>query len=179
MTEELYAALKAMEGEESEPRKGNDRVNQAMTRHWCEAMQDANPLYRDEGLARSLGYGGAIAPAAMIQAYCTPVLWPESEAPPDPIFKAVQKCVAAGYSGSLGISIAYEFFQPLYPGDQIVYRIAFLSVSTQKTTRVGAGYFLTSRFSYRNQAGVPVCDQVLTVLQYQPQGEASQQGASQ
>lgn len=174
MSTELYALLKAMEGKESEPKAGNDRVNEAMIRHWCEAMQDANPAYTDESFARTGPYGGVIAPPTMVQAYCTPILWPKVETAPDPIFEAVQMCVEAGYSASLGISIGYEFLHPLRPGDQVVYTIKFLSVSPQKTTRAGTGYFLTSQYSYRNQSGTPVCEQQLVVLQYKPGSERKQ-----
>ena len=174
MSEELFAALKAMEGEESESRTGNDKVNEAMIRHWCEAMQDANPLYSNKDFAKASQYGGVILPPTMVQAYCIPPLWPKIETPPDPLFKAVRTCVEAGYSASLGISISYEFFHPLYPGDQIVYRIKFLAVSPQKTTRVGTGYFLTSQYSYYNQASMPICKQLLTVFQYKPDSQTRQ-----
>jgi uncharacterized protein len=174
MSEALYQALKALEGAESEPRHGNDRVNEAMIRHWCEAMQDANPLYSNKGFAQVHGYRGMVAPPTMIQAYCTPPLWPKAEGPPDPIFLAVQKCVEAGYSASLGISVAYEFLNPLHPGDEIVYTIELLTVSPLKTTRVGTGYFLTSQYSYRNQTGLPACRQLLTVFQYEPGSQTRQ-----
>jgi len=174
MSEVLYQALKALEGTESEPRHGNDRINEAMIRHWCEAMQDANPLYSNKDFAKASQHRGIIAPPTMTQAYCTPPLWPKSEAPPDPIFQAVQKCVEAGYAASLGISMAYEFLHPLHPGDEIIYTIKLLSVSPLKTTRVGTGYFLTSQYSYRNQNGLPACRQILTVLQYEPGSQIRQ-----
>ena len=168
MSDELYAHLKALEGTESKPRTGNDRVNEAMIRHWCEAIQDANPLYSDKDFAQANGFRGTVAPLTMVQAYCTPPLWPKTETAADPIFEAVRKCTENGYSASLGISIAYEFLHPLYPGDEVVYMIKLLSVSPRKTTRVGTGYFLTSQYSYRNQTGQPTCNQLLTVFQYQP-----------
>jgi acyl dehydratase len=166
--DELYALLKAMEGTESKPRTGNDSVNEAMIRHWCEAMQDSNPLYSNKDFAESHGYRGIVAPPTMVQAYCTPPLWPKAETPPDPIFEAVRKCTENGYSASLGISITYEFLYPLHPGDQVVCTIRLVSVSPRKTTRVGTGYFLTSQYAYRNQTGLAICNQSLTVFQYEP-----------
>jgi uncharacterized protein len=168
-----YALLKAMEGTESKPRAGNDKVNEAMIRHWCEALQDGNPLYSNEDFARASQHGGVIAPPTMIQAYCTPPLWPNIETPPDPIFQAVQTCVEAGYTASLGISVKYEFLHHLHPGDQIVYTIKLLSVSPLKTTRVGTGYFLTSQYTYYNQTGVSICNQLLTIFQYEPSSKTS------
>ncbi len=79
MSESLYEDLKNLEGTESEPRPGNDRVNEAMIRHWCEATQDANAVYTDKSYAEATPYKGVIAPPTMIQAYCTPSLWPPAE----------------------------------------------------------------------------------------------------
>ncbi|MBM3133134.1 MAG: MaoC family dehydratase [Chloroflexi bacterium] len=168
MTEELYAALKAMEGEESEPRKANDRVSEAMIRHWCEALEDPNPLYTDDEFAKASEYGGVVAPPTMIQAYCVPPLWPPYEGPPPPIFKAVQRCVDAGYPATVGISHEYEFLRPLLPGDEITFQLKFVSVSAPKKTKLGTGYFLTSQYTYRNQRHEIVCRQWMTVYQYKP-----------
>lgn len=170
MSEALYQALKALEGTESEPRPGNDRVNEAMIRHWCEAMQDSNPAYTGRGYAAAGPYNGIIAPPTMVQAYCTPPLWPQAEARPDPIFRAVRTCVEAGYSASLGVSMSYEFLEALRPGDALTFRVKLLSVTRPKTTRAGTGHFLAAQYSYFNHTGTLVCRQVLTVFQYLPGG---------
>ena len=46
-----------------------DPVNQAMIRHWVEAMGDFNPVYVDEAAARAAGFPGIIAPPTMLQAW--------------------------------------------------------------------------------------------------------------
>lgn len=78
MSESLYQDLKNLEGTESEPRPGNDRVSEAMIRHWCEVMQDANPVYTDRSCAEATVRRWTIAPPTMVQAYFTPPLWPPS-----------------------------------------------------------------------------------------------------
>ncbi len=168
MSGNLYQSLKSLEGGESELRTGNDRVNDAMIRHWCEAMQDANPLYTDKDYAENSCWKRIIAPPTMVQAYCTPPLWPKIETNPDPVFLAVRTCVEAGYCSSLGVSMSYEFLHPLHPGDQVMYKIKLLSVTPEKSTRVGTGHFLAAAYSYCNDKDVPVCRQVLTVFQYCP-----------
>ncbi len=168
MTADLYAALKAMEGEESPPYTANDPVCRAMIRHWCEAHEDPNPLYMNEAYAKSGPYGGIIAPPTMIQAYCTPRLWPPSDISPTPIFRAVEKCASAGYTATVGISYEYEFLEPLYPGDTITFQLKLERVSAEKKTRLGTGYFITSLYTYRNQHGKIVCRQWMTVYQYRP-----------
>ncbi len=51
------------------PDVAKDAVNEAMIRHWCDAMGDANPIYTDaEAAARSV-HGGLVAPPTMMQAW--------------------------------------------------------------------------------------------------------------
>lgn len=166
MSEELHRALQDMVGEESEPRKSNDDVNRAMIRHWCESLRLDNPLYCDDEYARDAGYDGIIMPPTMIQAYCVPVLWPESAAPVDPIYRASRMCDEFGYPATVGVSFEYEFFLPMYPGDDLYWTIQLASVSTEKTTRLGTGYFLTSRYSYTNQRNELITRQYMTVFNY-------------
>ena len=46
-----------------------DAVNQAMIRHWVEAMGDENPVYGSDEAARADGFDGVIAPPTMLQAW--------------------------------------------------------------------------------------------------------------
>ena len=46
-----------------------DAVNEAMIRHWCEAMGDRNPAYLDAEAARRTVHGGIVAPPVMLQAW--------------------------------------------------------------------------------------------------------------
>jgi len=61
MSQEVYEKLLAMVGEEAGPFEAPNAVNEAMIRHWCEAMEDGNPLYSDEEYAKKSKYGGIIA----------------------------------------------------------------------------------------------------------------------
>ncbi|MFC2027295.1 MaoC family dehydratase N-terminal domain-containing protein [Chloroflexota bacterium] len=168
MSYQVDDVLKAMIGEVSQVLKSNDDVNKAMIRHWCEALEDNNPLYTDEGYSKKSEYGSIIMPPAMVQSHCLPVMWPKKQTPPDPLAKAMKICTEAGYSAIVGISISYEFYRPLYPGDQIRYRIKLANASSEKTTKLGQGYFVTSEYSYTNQNGEAISTQFLTVLAYKP-----------
>ena len=96
---DAFEELQGMVGQESELRRCKDDVNKAMIRHWCEAMEDGNPLYTDEAYAKQSKYGGIIAPPQMVQAFSTPALWPKGEGKPDPFAAAVKKMGDAGYFG--------------------------------------------------------------------------------
>ena len=52
----LLEKLKAFEGREASAAEvGPDPVNQAMIRHWVEAIGDENPVYTDEAAAVLVG----------------------------------------------------------------------------------------------------------------------------
>ncbi len=145
-------------------------TNKPMIRHWCEAMEDGNPVYTDEKYARTTKYGGIIAPPQMAQAYCIPVLWPKKELPPDPLAKSCNMMDKAGYFGVVATTTTHEYFKPMKPGDRLNYTIKLIKVSDEKTTRMGTGCFITAEYTYKNQDGEVVCKQPFTVMKFKPTG---------
>ena len=67
---------RALIGKESEPVHAPDEVSKSMIRHFCEMMEDPNPLYTDEEYAKNSKYGGIIAPPQMLMVWCMPRMWP-------------------------------------------------------------------------------------------------------
>ena len=67
--DEFLAALKAFEGREIGGLVGPDAVNQAMIRHWVQAMGDTNPVYTDPEAAAASVHGEIDRPAVMLQAW--------------------------------------------------------------------------------------------------------------
>ncbi len=165
----VYEKLSAMVGEESAPKRGVDPVNQAMIRHWCEAMQDGNPLYTDEKIAKANGYASIIAPPQMVQAYSMSPQWPKSEEEPDPLGKAVKMMKDAGYYGIVATTTSQEYFEPMYPGDLIFQKVKLANVSPEKKTRLGKGHFVTAEQTYSNQNDELICIQSFTVLIFKPE----------
>ncbi len=168
MSQDVYDSVLAMVGREAGPFMAPDEVNKPMIRHWCEAMQDGNPLYSDKEYAKQSKYGDIVAPPQMVQALCMPPLWPRKEHT-DPQAKAVMMMMDAGYTGVVATTTSQEYFKPMRLGDQLSYTIKFVSVSPEKTTRLGTGHFLTSEYTYRNQNDEVVCIQPFTVLMFKPQ----------
>ena len=166
----VFEDLKAMVGEEAGPFAANDPVNKPMVRHWCEGMEDGNPLYTDEEYAMTTKYEGIIAPPQMVQAYCVPLLWPKKSTPPHPLAKASDMMDAAGYFGVVATTTSYEFFTPMRPGDNLSYTIKLDKVSDEKTTRMGTGCFITVVYTYLNQKGEIVCKQPFTIMKFKPAG---------
>jgi len=116
---EFYEELKADVGREGPRLVAVDEVCRPMIRHWCEAMQDGNPLYTDEEYARKSKYGGIIAPPTMVLTWTMPPLWPPTDRPPHPFEQYLEKLDKAGFYGILFTNVAQKYLRPLFPGDHI------------------------------------------------------------
>src|SRR5438309_12106818 len=76
---ELHEQLLGFVGKRAgAPFKGWDAVNQAMIRHWCDAVGDRNPVYTDREAAAASVHGQIVAPPTMLQAWTMKGLVPPS-----------------------------------------------------------------------------------------------------
>ncbi len=142
----LYERLTAYAGRPAATASsGKDPVNAPMIRHWCEAMGDTSPAYRGPG---------AVAPPTMLQAWTMRGLSPGPE-PDDgtgrsPAYDGLLRLLdGAGYTSVVATDCEQEYLQPLRPGDLITYDSVIESVSPRKTTKLGTGYFVTTRMNVR------------------------------
>ena len=163
---EFYEELKADVGREGPRLVAVDEVCKPMIRHWCEAMQDGNPLYTDEEYSRKSKYGGIIAPPTMVLTWTMPPLWPPTDRPPHPFEQYLEKLDKAGFYGILITNVAHKYSRPLFPGDHITFTYKVTDVSPEKKTSLGSGHFVTTTFIFTNQKGETVATQSLTVLKY-------------
>jgi len=166
MSPELYDELKAMVGEEGERITAADDVCKAMIRHWCEAMQDGNPLYTDEEYAKKSKYRSIIAPPQMLLTWTMPPLWPAGVRPKHPFEKFLEKLDKAGFFGILITNVSQKYIKPVFPGDHITFTYKVTDISPAKKTGLGMGHFVTTTFIFNNQKGETVGTQNLTVLKY-------------
>ncbi|MFH8394145.1 bifunctional MaoC family dehydratase N-terminal/OB-fold nucleic acid binding domain-containing protein [Streptomyces sp. NPDC018036] len=121
---------------------GRDPVNAPMIRHWCEAMGDTNPAYRGPD---------AVAPPTMLQAWTMSGLSGHTDRPGrsttyDELFALLD---GAGYTSVVATDCEQEYLRPLRPGDEITFDSMIESVSGLKTTKLGTGYFVTTRMDIR------------------------------
>ncbi len=165
----VYEKLKAMVGEASELIASVDKVDRATIRHWCEAIQDGNPMYTDEAYAENSKYKGIIAPPQMVQSYTMKPIWPKSEEKgTSPLGKAVDMMNEAGYFAVVATNTSHTYFAPMRPGDRIFQKVKLASVSPEKKTGLGTGHFVTVEQTYTNQKEEVVCVQSFTVLLFKP-----------
>ncbi|MCP4039649.1 MAG: MaoC family dehydratase [bacterium] len=158
---------------DAEPQLSPEPVNGTMIRHWVDAFDDRNPVYEDEAAAQSR-FGGVVAPPAMLQTWTMPR--PKIEgiaerggAPQDiEIDTPLSALDEAGYVGTLATNSELEFERYLKEGDHLRSSIVVESISDQKTTGLGRGYFVTWVTTYTDQDGEVVGRQLFRVLKFDP-----------
>ena len=159
MTEETIprAALDTMIGRPMGPAEGStapDPVNLPMIRHWVAAFDDHNPVYLDERAAAESRHGSVVAPPAMLQTWVmsTPSLEGIGErggAPRASDDSPLKIFDDAGFSGSLAVNSELTFERYLRLGETLTSSSEVESISEQKQTRLGLGYFITWVSTYR------------------------------
>ncbi len=162
--------IKQYEGGDFGPFLAWDAVNAPMIRHWCEAMGDTNPVYHDAEAAREQGHPGLVAPPAMMQAWI--MVGYGGERPPGSgegsAMAVLDVLKERGYTAVLGVNCEQEYHQYLEEGDQVYFRSTCESISDEKTTALGVGYFVTELSTFYNQRDEVVGTMRFRVLQYRP-----------
>jgi uncharacterized protein len=156
------------------PSLAPDPVNIPMIRHWVDALDDRNPVYLDEAVAKATRFGGIVAPPAMLQTWGMPR--PKIEgiaerggAPGEMRFdNPIRVLDEAGYVGTLATNSELEFVRYLRPGDHLTQSNEVESISQRKTTALGQGYFVTWVTTYRTTAGEVVGRQLFRILKFDP-----------
>ncbi|MFC1944934.1 MaoC family dehydratase [Chloroflexota bacterium] len=180
MSQSPYEEFQALIGQEGSSVTGPDEVCKEMIRHWCEAMEDTNPLYTDEEYAEKSKYGSIISPPMMVSSWSLEPVWPEGQemryqhpeklaqkGQLDPIDVVFDKLSEAGFFGTAATNNILEFTRPLVLGDRVTMSSRLASVSPEKKTRIGNGHFVTASLTYTNQRGETVCKQSLAIYPLQ------------
>ena len=157
----------------SGPSAAPDAVNVPMIRHWVDALDDRNPAY-DEHTAPSTRFGDIVAPPAMLQTWTMgrPTIegirergGSAGEVGDD---SPLAVLAAAGYKGTLATNSVLTFDRYLRVGDTLASDTSLESVSEQKHTGLGKGYFIAWSNNFYDRAGEPVGNQLFTVFKFAP-----------
>lgn len=148
-----------------------DPVNLPMIRHWVDAFDDQNPVYLDAAVAATTRFGGVVAPPAMLQTWtmARPIVQGLAErggsAQPmgDNVLTALD---AAGYTATRATNSELEFDRYLHIGDELSATTVLESISEEKVTALGTGFFVTWVSTYTDQRGDPVGRQRFRVLKF-------------
>ena len=115
-------------------------------------------------------HGGIVAPPAMLQAWILrgiEMASPESKYT-DGQIELGRLFVEAGYSSVVATNCEQEYLRYLRPGDRVVAETIFESISDEKATALGIGYFIDTRTVFRDQHGEEVGWMKFRILRFKP-----------
>ncbi len=179
-SEAFLRALRAFIGKPGAPEVARDPVNQPMIRHWCDAMDDANPAYLDAAFAARSVHGGIVAPPAMLNAWTMPGLPGRPPGRVDPAGEVYRALDEAGFTSVVATDSAHEYLRSLRIGD-LVHGVGEVEeVSDEKKTGLGVGHFVTTQTTYTTQSGEIVGRMRFRILKFKPgTGRAAAGNAAQ
>ncbi|MCY3891399.1 MAG: OB-fold domain-containing protein [bacterium] len=166
--EAFVAKLRKEVGNTGTPTIARDPVNQPMIRQWCDAMEDANPLYTDPDTASQGPHGEIVAPASMLNAWTMIGLIPRVNDPKDPASGVYAMLDEAGYVGVVATNCEHVYHRYLKLGDHLTGVVKLVDVSDEKQTALGIGHFVTTETEYHDQHGNHVGSMFFRILKFRP-----------
>ncbi len=165
---ELYAWV----GREiAPPTPALDRVNEPMIRHWCEVMGDTNPVYTNAEFAKKSNKKGLIAPPTMLQSWSMegyPMAFERDASKLDGQRQLHALFDRHGFTGVLGTNSDQEYLRDLHLGDLVVAHTVIHSISEEKATGMGVGYFIETKTTFSDQNNEVVGTIMFRVLKFKP-----------
>jgi uncharacterized OB-fold protein/acyl dehydratase len=165
---EFFKKLRSPIGATGTPNRARDAVNQAMIRHWCDAMEDANPNYTDPDAAAKGPHGEIVAPPTMLNAWTMLGNIPRPVDPNDPQGTVGRLLDDAGYIGVVATNCEHVYSRYLKLGDQLTGTLKLVDVSEEKQTGLGIGHFVTTETEYHDQNGDHVGSMFFRILKFRP-----------
>jgi len=141
-------------------------IEKGMIRRFVHAVDDPNPLWRDEEYAKKTKYGGIIAPPYLISAamFLTPPTDPKAPTgymgPPVPGMQFPKNV-----KGILDGGGEWEMFKPLKVGDVITSRTKLANIY-ERAGKMGKMYFYAAETNMVNQRNEQVAKATGTLILY-------------
>ena len=162
--------LQAFVGGDFGPFPAWDAVNAPMIRQWGEVMGEGNPIHTDPEAARQAGFADIVAPPSMLMVWT--MTGYGGKRPPGSgtgsAMAVLDVLREAGFPGIVAVNCEQDYARYLEVGDSVYFRSTCESISGQKQTGLGAGYFVTELSTFYNQRDEVVGTQRFRVLCYQP-----------
>ena len=135
-------------GQKSEPRSID--IEKGAIIKFAQAIEDDNPLYNDEMVARDSRYGGLIAPPTFLRSVGV-------DRPPYPFNMPFNRMLDGGSD--------WEYFHPVRAGDRIT-AISEIADINERIGRMGLMVITSIVVTYRNQFGQVAATQTSTSIRY-------------
>ena len=164
--DDLPQKIQDMIGKELYPEEGEFPVEHGYIWTTCSSVENGNPLFWDQDVAREIT-GGPIAPPTMISVWFRPHLWA-----PGRTKEALPLQIHFDLKAGLGLPEAIMtentivFYEPVRIGDRLRTHQVLRSVSDPKTTKLGTGRFWVIEVEYFNQDGARVASESYTGFGY-------------
>lgn len=159
-----YEDAALMVGTRTEPRFAGSAVSAARIQYFASMVRDPNPAYWDSEFAREV-WGGIVAPPALLTGLLMPPPWVPTGAPPT---ASIAVRVPLPGTAIINASNDVELLAPVLEGDWLGVVEEVVSVSPEKTTRLGAGHFIETLETYYKGDGTPVATSRNTLFRYTP-----------
>jgi uncharacterized protein len=159
-----YEDALRMVGTRSEPRFAGTAVSASRIQHFASMLRDGNPAYWDNDFATEV-WGGLVAPPALLMGLLVPPPWLPSETP-----RVASIAIRVPLPGTTFINASneVEFVSPILEGDRLSVVEELVSVSPEKTTRLGAGHFVETRDTFSRHDGIVVAINTNTLFRFIP-----------
>jgi uncharacterized OB-fold protein len=120
-------------------------------------------------------HGGIVAPPTMLQAWILRgiAMASPSDEYDDGQLQIGRLLVDSGYPSVVATNCEQEYKRYLRPGDRLVAETIFESISGQKATGLGIGYFIDTRTTFRDQHGDEVGWMTFRILRFKPNQPAA------
>jgi acyl dehydratase len=171
MSDELPAEVQSWIGQKRYPTQGEFPVEMGYVWTTCASVENGNPLFWDEAVARELT-GGPIAPPTMLSVWFRPHFWAPGrteQAQPLQVHFDLKEKLALPEAVMTDNTIT--FGEPVRPGDRLRTHQLLRSVSAMKTTKLGTGRFWVIDVVYENQHGEHVGTESYTGFGYRRQAK--------
>jgi len=126
-----------------QPEQFNYGVTRDVIRHFAYSIPDCNALYLDDKYAATTRWRGTIAPPGYLYAHGSPA-WLGK-------MPGIRDSGGEELSGSDNATEAWEFFQPVRPGDTILSHAKITGAEPKKSRKLGDAVLVNSEMRFTNQ----------------------------
>lgn len=158
---------KAMIGYRTDVSFNEVEVNWPMIMFYASALEDANAAYWDKDFAEA-NFGGVVSPPGLAMVWSGKMDWKPQGAE---TVSLVALQIPLPGTTVINVATETEFMRPILVGEQLNVVDEVISVSDEKTTKLGVGNFITTCASYRTSYGEVVMKNTNTLFRFRPLGE--------
>jgi acyl dehydratase len=149
----ITAEMRACIGRTSPVVSLPEAISASDVRRYLQAVGDDNPLWRDDELARSLGYRGRRVPPLLV----VELRWRTGDRSPENLLESNWSGLVypEGFTNFRNGGQEIEWFAPVYVGDMLTFQSRLVDIFV-RSGRAGPIIFTRTEGDIRNQDGVLV-----------------------